>query len=120
VRIVGVCLGRRGARRVSDWLAAAAAAGADVALVGPGSGGGGAVRSRRLEGRGPSALARALDAEDQARPIDALLLAGPLERALVRFSPRAIRGVVEPLTPSIPVAEGVARVQRGSRGTPAA
>jgi Glycosyl transferase family 2 len=118
VRIVGVCLRRRGVRPMSAWLAAAAAAGVDVALVAPGAADEDPVPRRRLHGAGPGELARALDAEDQARPIDALLLHGPLERALVRFAPRAIRGFAPPLDPSTPVAEGVARVQEGSRAAP--
>lgn len=118
VRIVGISLTRGRARAVGDWLAAAAEAGADVALVAPEGGGGSAVRLRRLRGRGPGALARALDAEDQARPIDALVLPGPFERALARFSPRALRGAAAPLDLATPASEAVSRVQEGSRGAP--
>jgi hypothetical protein len=117
-RIVGVALTRRRARAVAGWLAAAAVEGADVALIGPGPGAGSTVPRRSLEGRGPGSLARALDAEDQARPIDALLLPGPLERAMARFSPRAIRGIVAPLSLSTPPPDGVARVQYDARSAP--
>ncbi len=118
VRIVGVSLRRRPIRPLTRWLSAAAEGGADVALVAPGRDPGSTIPWRRLDGRGPGALARALDAEDQARPIDALLLAGAPERALIRLSPRALRGLVPPLDRSQTPAAGVDLVQRSTRAAP--
>jgi hypothetical protein len=118
VRIVGVSLRRGPVGPLTEWLSAAGRAGADVALVAPGADPGGPVPWRRLQGRGAGALARSLDAEDQARPIDALLLAGAPERALVRLAPRAIRGLTAPLSRSTPAAAGVELVQRGTRSAP--
>jgi Glycosyl transferase family 2 len=117
-RIVGVCLRRKHLPVVLEWLATAAGLGADVAVIAPGSSAGYALPWRRLERPGPGALARALDAEDQARPIDALLLPGRLERLLVGFSPRALRGAVAPIDPSIAPDKAVASVHDGRRGRP--
>ena len=50
-----------------------------------------------LDGSGPGAFARALDAADQLRPVDAVLVAGRRERAWLRFAPGALRGTVPPL-----------------------
>jgi len=115
VRIVGVALGARGAERLAPWLEAAAAAGADVALIAPTSPEGAGVRGRRLGGRGAGELVRALDAEEQLRPVDALLLAGSRERRRLRLAPRALRGAIEPLDPATPPAQALRDVQERSR-----
>jgi len=128
VRIVGVALDEAGAERLAAWLEQAAAAGADVSLIGPprpafvlsspeGEKGRtpGAVRYRSLEGRGPGALVRALDAEDQLRPVDALLLAGRSERRRLRFAPAALHGAVEPLDPETAAETAVQAVQEQTR-----
>jgi Glycosyl transferase family 2 len=129
VRIVGVALREADAESLAPWLEEAAAAGADVSLIGPsplpafvlsspeGEQGRtpGVVRCRRPNGRGPGALVRALDAEDQLRPVDALLLAGRRERRRLRFAPAALRGAVEPLDPSIPAETAVRAVQEQTR-----
>ena len=62
------------------------------------------------------ATVRALDAEDQVRPIDAIVPAGRRERLLLRFAPRSLRGVVSPIDPDTPAAEASAVVQRTTRG----
>ena len=126
IRIVGVALGNAGAERLAPWLDEAAAAGADVSLIAPHDYAfcrpagdkvhtRTAVRCRCLSGRGPGALVRALDAEDQLRPIDALLLAGRRERRRLRFAPAALRGAVEPLNPSTPAEAAVQAVQERTR-----
>jgi hypothetical protein len=97
VRIVGVAAGRRAAAKLEPWLAEAAAAGADVSLIAPSAGGDGGARRRLLERATPGAMVRALDAEEQVRPIDALLLAGRRERFLTGFAPGALKGAGEPL-----------------------
>ncbi len=99
VRIVGIGLGASGGARLGAWLGEAAQAGADVALICGRSAPAHGVRVRRVSGLGPGALARALDAEDQLRPIDAVVPAGGRERRLLGLSPGALRGAVPPLSP---------------------
>jgi len=101
VRVVGVAAGRRRAAGLAHWLDEAEAAGADVASV-----------TAAL----PGGLARALDAADQARPIDVLVLAGRRERLLLAFCPQALRGATEPSSTSIPPADAVRRLQSELRG----
>jgi hypothetical protein len=98
VRLLGVALSARGARRLEPWLAAAAAAGADVSLIAPDGPAAGVVRRRPLRG-GLGALLRALDAEEQLRQVDALIFAGARERALLRLAPRALRGAAAARSP---------------------
>jgi glycosyl transferase family 2 len=116
-RLIGVAIGGEEAAELAGWLAQAAGAGADVALVAPDSpiAGGGSVRHRRLDGRGPGALARALDAEDQIRPVDALVLAGRRERLLLRAVPRSLRGATPPLGPTAPATAAVELVRDCAR-----
>lgn len=100
VRLVGIGLGAAGGARLAAWLGEAAEAGADVALICGGSAPDGAIRVRQVSGIGPGALARALDAEDQLRPIDAIVPAGARERRLLGLAPGALQGVVQPLSPA--------------------
>jgi hypothetical protein len=116
VRIVGVALGDGGAIQLTHWLEAAAAAGADVALIGPGAAESPRVRQRRLGGAGIGELVRALDAEDQLRPIDALLPAGRRERRRLRVAPGALRGTIDPLDPGSAPERAVKTVQERTRG----
>jgi hypothetical protein len=99
VRLVGIALGQSKAPRVAEWLAGAGAAGADVVLICGREAPETSVPLRQVTRGGPGALARALDAEDQIRPIDALVPAGRRERMLLGLSPRALRGTVPPLHP---------------------
>jgi hypothetical protein len=114
VRLVGVALGPAGARRLADWLADAAGAGADVALIGSAPAAA-AIRTREPCGGHPGALVRALDAEDQLRPIDAVVVAGPCERLLLRLAPQALRGAVPALRPRGPAAAVVRDLQARTR-----
>jgi hypothetical protein len=90
-RIVGLALGSRGAARLAGRLEAAAQDGADVALVGAAPPPGSTVPHRPLDRLGPGRLVRAVDAEDQLRPIDSLLPAGRRERLAMRLFPAALR-----------------------------
>lgn len=128
VRIVGLALQDGGVARVVPWLEAAAAAGADVALIGPDAPAppgpeegevrcGAGLRVRPLAATGPGELVRALDAEDQLRPIDALLPAGSRERRRLRLAPRALRGAIAPLDPNSAPQLAVSAVQERTRGT---
>jgi Glycosyl transferase family 2 len=116
VRIVGVALGDGRTARLAPWLEAAAAAGADVGLIAPGGTASAGVRRRRLRGAGIGELVRALDAEDQLRPIDALLLAGRRERRRLRLAPGALRGAIAPLDPDFPPERAVRAVEERTRG----
>ncbi len=115
VRVVGLALDEKGAARLVPWLEAAAAAGADVALIGPDSTPSSGVRLRRLAGAGTGELVRALDAEDQLRPVDALLPAGRCERRRLRLAPGALRGTIEPLDPDSAPEQAVSAVQERTR-----
>lgn len=115
VRLVGVASDANATAQLVPWLDRAAGAGADVALIGPEPPRAATLPHRYLGGNGPGALVRALDAEDQARPIDALVLAGRRERRLLKLAPRALRGAVEPLSPAIPPEQAVRDVQRATR-----
>jgi hypothetical protein len=89
-RLVGVAYGAD-ADRAASWLAAAAQAGADVALVTP-CAGNGTVRRRALPSQGPFALTRALDAETQLRDVDAVVPFGRRARVALRLVPGTVRG----------------------------
>lgn len=116
VRIVGVALGRRGAAGLAGWLEEAAREGADVALVGAAPPEDSPVPHRPLDRLGPGRLVRALDAEDQQRPVDALLLAGSRERRALRLTPGALRGAVPPLSPDSAPKQALAQLQSATRG----
>lgn len=93
--VVLVAPGRRAARAAAAW--ASRAAGFDVVVltdadadVEP------RVRVRPPRGSGPVALARALDAEEQLRTIDAVLPVGRRARLTTRAVPSALLGVIDP------------------------
>jgi Glycosyl transferase family 2 len=109
VRVVGIAANRRRGGRLTEWLVEAARAGADVALIGDSDAP--TVPARATDGSGPGALARALDAEDQLRPIDALVLAGRRERLLLAFCPRALRGAARPYALSSPPLSAISDLQ---------
>jgi Glycosyl transferase family 2 len=115
VRIVGVAFGRRGASRLAGWLEEAQRSGADVALVGAASPEAVRVPHRPLDRLGPGRLVRALDAEDQLRPVDALLLAGRRERLALRLAPAALRGAVPPLSLETSPEQAQRRLQSATR-----
>ncbi|HEX7278704.1 MAG TPA: glycosyltransferase family 2 protein [Solirubrobacterales bacterium] len=116
VRIVGVAFGRRGAARLAGWLEEARQSGADVALVGAAPPAGVRLPHRPLDRLGPGRLARALDAEDQLRPVDALLLGGRRERLALRQASKALRGAVPPLSPEDPPQTTLNELQSATRG----
>ncbi|HXQ89420.1 MAG TPA: glycosyltransferase family 2 protein [Solirubrobacterales bacterium] len=116
LRIVGVARSRRGAERLAGWLEAAAREGADVALVGSAPPTGSTLPHRPLDRLGPGRLVRALDAENQLRPVDALLLAGSRERRALRLAPAALRGAVPPLSPQSAPEKALAQLQSATRG----
>lgn len=116
VRIVGIARSRRGAARLADWLEAAAREGADVSLVGSEPPAGSTVPHRPLDRLGPGRLVRALDAENQLRPVDALLPAGRRERQALRISPAELRGAVPPLSPDDSPKAALSKLQSATRG----
>src|SRR5581483_10389819 len=95
VRIVAVAVGED-ADAAFEWLHAAAAAGADVTALSDRRAAG--LRVRDLPRVRPAMLARALDAENQLRPYDAVVVAGTRAARLVRLMPRKLRGRV-PVAP---------------------
>lgn len=113
-RLIGVAFGAARATRLAGWLTEAESAGADIALISmrptdsP-------VRNRVLAKPHPGALARALDAEEQLRPIDALVPAGRREWLALRFAPRALCGAVPPLDPRTGPAEAARSVAEATR-----
>jgi hypothetical protein len=113
VRIVGAATSARGAARLAPWLRAAAAAGADVSLISRDAVS--ELSGPRLDGSGPGAFARALDAADQLRPVDAVLPAGLRERAWLRLAPRALRGTIPPLDPGSDPPAVTAALQESTR-----
>lgn len=115
VRLVGVAIDPDAAQDLIRWLQQAGGVGADVALIARESHEDAAMPCRRLDGPGPGALARALDAEDQARPIDALVLGERRERLLLKLVPRALRGAVDPFDPARDPSEAVRTVQLATR-----
>jgi Glycosyl transferase family 2 len=91
-RLVGVAAGG-GAHALAAWLRRAAGGGADVVLVTDTPDAGAGVRVHRLPRLGPLYLARALEAEHQLRPIDALVPAGAADRRRLTLVPAALRGI---------------------------
>lgn len=99
LHVVAVAGGGRDRARAADWLARAARAGADVALLAPAAAGAeeASVRVRALRRLGPLALIRALDAEGQLRSIDGVLAFGTAAKLVLRFVPSGLRGPVRDL-----------------------
>lgn len=94
VRIAGVAAGADATRRTVAWLAAARDAGADVVLItdSPSDAARAPLRVRAVPRLGPLLTLRALDAENQARPLDAVVPAGRRERLLIKALPAHQRG----------------------------
>lgn len=99
LHVVAVAGDGAASRRAAGWLAGAALAGADVALIAPGTPSAAAVgvRLRPLERLGPLALIRALDAEEQLRSIDGVIAFGRMAGLLLRVVPPGLRGPLRDL-----------------------
>ena len=91
-RVVAVAKGAAAARGATEWLERAGADGVVVTdapeAIAPGT-----VRVRGVRRAGAFHVARAVEAEHQLRPIDALVAAGPREQRLLRFVPAGLHGV---------------------------
>ena len=88
VRVLALALGEDAAAEAEAWLAQARASGADIGLVTDArEDANDPLRVRRAAGRGPLAVIRALDAEDQLRPVDGLVAFGRRAQRLVRRLP---------------------------------
>jgi hypothetical protein len=115
VRIVAVARGAQDRSAAVAWLLAARAAGADVSLV---------TDARDvdapwlpvhpIEGRGPLALVRALDAAAQARPLDAVAGTAADRRLLARL-PGFARGWRPPLALEVEPVRAVAALRAVAR-----
>jgi hypothetical protein len=98
LRVVGIAAGPRAAERGGQWLAGARAGGADVALIGDVTQSQTGVRVRPVTHLGPLALIRALDAEEQLRPFDAVVAFGGRAHLLLRAAPPGLRGYMPHVT----------------------
>jgi hypothetical protein len=92
-RLVGVAAGVAAAERLCAWLRSAAGEGADVVLVTDRPPAAAGLRVHPLPRVGPLLLARALEAEHQLRPIDALVAANAVERRRMALVPDALHGL---------------------------
>jgi len=93
LRVVAVAADPSAVTLAGQWLDVARAAGADVALVGVGPAGANAtIRTRQLARAGLFAVIRALDAEEQLRPMDAVVAFGARASLLMRCVPGGLRG----------------------------
>jgi glycosyltransferase involved in cell wall biosynthesis len=99
LRILGVATDPRAAARAGDWLAAAAQSGADATLLGAPVAPPPGVRVHPVAHLGPLALIRALDAEEQLRPLDAVVAFDWRARLLLHAVPPGLRGCLPRLTP---------------------
>jgi hypothetical protein len=113
-RLVGIA-SKADRDTATRWLESAAELGADVSLVTDGAAHDPAIRTRSLPRLGPLLVIRALDAENQLRPIDALVTAGPAAGRLARLIPGGLKGVVPPLSVATEPAEAVALAEQGRR-----
>jgi Glycosyl transferase family 2 len=116
VKIVAVAGGVTATRRAAHWLAAVKCDGAEVALVTDQPAGElGGVRLRHTSHLGPLEILRALEAERQLMPADALVAVGGLRaRLFSRLMPRVLRGTVDGLDISQSTAEAVSVCARAS------
>jgi (heptosyl)LPS beta-1,4-glucosyltransferase len=86
--------GARDADRAAAWGAAARDHGADVVLLSDAAVPGAPLRRRTLRRFGPLHATRALDAEEQLRPLDAVVTFGHPARLALRALPAAPRDVL--------------------------
>jgi len=95
-RVVGVASGEDACEEALRWLEQVASAGADVSLIADGdlSVTTEGIRVRRLQRFGPLAAIRALDAEEQLRPLDAVVAFGSRAGLVVGAAPAELRGAL--------------------------
>lgn len=123
VRLVGIAGGRAATAGTAAWLAAAQAAGADVALLtdAPSAVTAPELSVRHMKRCSPLPVLQALDAEAQLRDIDALVAGGAATRRLLPMLPRLLRGAVAPIDPAATKPAAAAQaVRAATRGTPRA
>jgi Glycosyl transferase family 2 len=113
-RVVAVAAGARSAARAASWLDAARAAGADATLVSDWGSRNSHVRQHHVQSMRPIALIRALSAEEQLRPLDAVIAFGPKARRVLRTVPPGLRGRVGPQSEGI-TPDALVRVVEASR-----
>ena len=114
VRLVGIAAADAGPD-AAKWLSRAAGLGADVALITSAVVTPEPIRVLRLPRLGPVLVIRALDAENQLRPVDAVVTAGATAERLARFLPAHLKGIVDPLSVAVDAASAVARVEEQRR-----
>ena len=116
VRVVALAGGAAAAATAAGWLARARDAGADVALVTdcPAAAGEG-VRARAVDRLLPVAAIRALEAEEQLRPIDALVPIGARAARVARLVPPNLRGRAGSIDDRLDPPEAVRAVRAATR-----
>lgn len=98
LRVVAVACGPDQRARAEGWLEAIRAQGGDVALVSDLPAQTAAVRTRVLDRPRPFALIHALEAEEQLRPVDAVVAFGTRARRLLALTPPSLRGHLPQIT----------------------
>jgi hypothetical protein len=118
VRVLALALGEDAAEEAREWLERARAAGADVGLVTDTRADANVpLRVRRLSSSGPLGVIRALDAEDQLRPVDRLVPVGRRARRLVRLLPLKALRVGGLLEAGVQAEAAVRELERQTRGS---
>jgi len=119
VRLIGIAAEAH-ADRAGDWLSRAVALGADVSLVTDGRKQSYGVRCRRVPRFTTLRVIRAVDAENQLRPGDAIVaMGGPAER-IARLLPRTLQGRVVPIGDDVDPVAAIGRIDRAARAREAA
>jgi hypothetical protein len=116
VRLLAIASGPDRTARAANWLSAARAAGADVALVTDAPPAADReLHVRELDRLTPLRLIRALDAEVQLRGVDAIVPCGPRERRMAQLLPPELRAPYGPLDPATDPAEAERLVRAATR-----
>ena len=114
VRVIGVAAGADAAD-AGNWLAKAHGLGADVSLVTDSDPEVHGVHVRRVPRFATMPVIRAVDAENQLRPCDAILTAGGAARRVARVLPRALKGSVDPIPVAVDPRAALEVIERASR-----
>jgi len=118
VRIAVLAAGPEASSRAAAWLVEARAAGADTALVtdAPPAVDARDLHVRTVDRMSPLRVIRALEAEHQLRPVDALVGADRRAWRTMRFVPARLRGGAGTLQMDTQPAEAERRVRAATRG----
>ena len=115
VRVIGVAA-RANAADAGAWLARAHGLGADVSLVTDSDSQVHGVPVHRVPRFATMHVIRAVDAENQLRPCDAILTAGGAAGRVARVLPRALRGCIDPIPIAVDPRAALEVIERAARG----